>query len=247
MRTKSISKSGFKEVSSDKIDLVELNETFREKTTDELLIWGYERFGNELVIGTGFGSSGMVILHHCLELELAVNVFCLDTSLLFRQTYDLWRKTEKLFGIQIERVQPILTLQGQASQYKDELWKTDADQCCHLRKVLPLQKYLSNKKAWVTGLRKSQSSTRKDIKKIEWDELNKVFKINPLADWSADKIWEYIHSYKLPYNSLHDDGYPSIGCVPCTSPASDQNDERSGRWAGLDKIECGIHLGNRSK
>ncbi len=234
-------------ISSDKetpasFEIEELNDFFSDKTVDDLLQWGHNTFGNEIVAGTAFGSSGLVILHRLFELGLPIKVFCLDTNLLFNETYSLWKKIEKQFGIEIETVSPILTLTGQSALIGDSLWSKDADKCCHLRKVLPLKKYLTNKKAWISGLRRSQSSARSKIEKIEWDAINNTYKLNPLADWSAEKVWEYIHAYKLPYNQLHDDGYPSIGCIPCTSPAQDPSNERSGRWANLEKTECGIHF-----
>lgn len=227
-------------------DLKLLNNRFEYESPEKLLLWGVENFGNEIVLGTGFGPSGVVLIHKIFELNLSVKAFCLDTNLLFKQTYDLWDTLEKRFNIEIESVSPILTLEGQAELHEKELWKTNPDKCCHLRKVLPLQKYMSNKKAWITGLRRSQSEMRKGIDKIEWDPSNKVYKLNPLADWDQDEIWYYINKHNLPYNPLHDEGYPSIGCIHCTEPATDQ-DERSGRWKNLKKTECGIHLPGLSK
>ena len=227
------------------LNVQELNSIFHDKSADDLLKWGFETFGNTIVAGTGFGSSGIVLLHRLVELGLPVKAFCLDTNLLFHETHQLWNNIEKEFGIEIEVVSPILTLDGQKIHHKDKLWATDADQCCTIRKVLPLKKYLANKKAWITGLRRSQSTTRRSIEKIEWDAESKTYKLNPLADWSAEKVWQYIHSYKLPYNALHNEGYPSIGCIPCTHPANDPSNERSGRWANLEKTECGIHILNQ--
>lgn len=227
-------------------DLPGLNNRFEHQSPDDLLIWVSEQFGNEVVLGTGFGPSGVVLIHKITQLNLPIKVFCLDTNLLFDETYSLWDKIEKKFNLTVESVSPILTLEGQAKLHKEELWKSDPDKCCYLRKVLPLQKYLSNKSGWITGLRRSQSNMRKEIEKIEWDPSNKVFKLNPLADWSQDKIWNYIDEHNLPYNPLHDEGFPSIGCIPCTEPATDR-DERSGRWKNLEKTECGIHLPNLNK
>lgn len=227
-------------------DLSGLNHQFEYQSPDDLLRWGAEQFGKEIVLGTGFGPSGIVLMHKIYKLQLPVKVFCLDTNLLFNETYSLWDKVEKRFDIQVESVSPILTLEGQAKIHKEELWKSNPDMCCHLRKVLPLQKYLSNKKAWITGLRRSQSQMRNEIDKIEWDPGNKVYKLNPLADWSQDEIWNYIEEHNLPYNPLHDEGYPSIGCIPCTEPSTDK-DERSGRWKNQEKTECGIHLPSLSK
>lgn len=227
-------------------DLEQLNDQFEYQSPEDLLIWTSENFGIEAVLGTGFGPSGVVLIHKLTQLGLDMKVFCLDTNLLFDETYALWDKIEKKFNISVEAVSPILTLEGQAELLEEELWKSDPDKCCHLRKVLPLQKYLSNKSAWVTGLRRSQSEMRKDVQKIEWDPSNKVFKLNPLADWTQDEIWKTIDEHQLPYNPLHDEGYPSIGCIPCTEPAIGGN-ERSGRWKNLKKTECGIHLPNLNK
>lgn len=232
---------------SNKIDdLTGLNNQFEYQSPDELLLWGAGHFGNTIVLGTGFGPSGVVLIHKISELQIPVKVFCLDTNLLFDETYALWDKIEMIFDIRVESVSPIHTLEGQAKLHKEELWKSNPDKCCYLRKVLPLQKYLSNKKAWITGLRRSQSEMRKNIDKIEWDPENKVYKLNPLADWTQDEVWDYIDKHNLPYNPLHDDGYPSIGCIPCTEPSTDQN-ERSGRWKNREKTECGIHLPSLKK
>lgn len=227
-------------------DLERLNNRFEYQSPEDLLIWGSEKFGIEAVLGTGFGPSGVILIHKITNLGLDIKMFCLDTNLLFDETYRLWDKIEKKFNVTVESVSPILTLEGQSELYKEELWKSDPDKCCHLRKVLPLQKYLSNKSAWITGLRRSQSQMRKDVQKVEWDPSNKVLKLNPLADWTQNEIWSYIDEYELPYNPLHDEGYPSIGCIPCTEPAVGGS-ERSGRWKNLEKTECGIHLPNLNK
>lgn len=232
-----------KRVDLDIKDLDPLNYRFKDQSAEDLLVWAFEKFGNELVLGTGFGPSGVVLIHKIVQLDLPIKVFCLDTNLLFEETYSLWDKIEREFEITVESVSPILTLEGQAELHEEELWKSDPDKCCYLRKVLPLQKYLSNKSGWITGLRRSQSEMRKTIQKIEWDDANQVFKLNPLAYWSQEQIWGHIDEYNLPYNPLQDEGYPSIGCIPCTEPATDQ-DERSGRWKNMEKTECGIHLPN---
>lgn len=227
-------------------DLPDLNNRFEYQSPDDLLIWALEKFGNKAVLGTGLGPSGVVLIHKISQLDLDIKVFCLDTNLLFDETYKLWDTIERKFKVTVESVSPILTLEGQAKLHKEELWKSNPDKCCHLRKVLPLQKYLSNKSAWITGLRRSQSEMRKGVQKIEWDTSNKVFKLNPLADWTQEEIWNYIDKHELPYNPLHDEGYPSIGCIPCTEPAIGGN-ERSGRWKNQEKTECGIHLPNLEK
>lgn len=218
----------------------DLNERFKGSEPDEILQWGFRKFGKNMVLGTGFGPSGMLLIHRIFSLNIPVTVFYLDTNLLFPETYRLRDELEERFGIEILPVSG-LSLDEQAKKHGDELWKTDPDKCCYLRKVEPLQNYLSDKKAWVTGVRRSQSDTRQQTEIIEWDPMNRVVKINPLAQWTNDDVWNYIKIHELPYNSLHDEGYPTIGCIPCTEPADPKKDERSGRWKNLSKTECGIH------
>lgn len=222
--------------------LHELNHKFKNSYPDEVLEWGFRIFGNDMVVGTGFGPSGMVLIHRLVQKKISAPVFYIDTQLLFEETYTLRDEIEERFGIRILQIKPDLSLKDQAATHGDELWKSNPDKCCYIRKVLPLQSYLSDKKAWVTGIRRSQSDTRRQTDVIEWDPTNHVVKINPLANWSGTDVWDYIHEHDLPYNPLHDFGYPSIGCVPCTHAVSADEDERSGRWKNRKKIECGIHL-----
>lgn len=223
-------------------DLSSLNSWFEGKSPAEILRWGFEQFGSEMVLGTGFGVSGVVLIHTVSNLKLPLTVFYLDTSLLFDETYQLRDQLEELFDLQFERVSTKLTIDQQSAILGKELWKSDPDRCCYIRKVLPLRTYLTDKKAWVTGVRRDQSESRQKTRIFEWDPLNEVIKINPLAYWPNEKVWDYVEKHNLPYNPLHDQGYPSIGCVPCTSPVSGDSDKRSGRWEQRDKNECGIHL-----
>lgn len=222
--------------------LRELNAKFEREHPDRILEWGYRQFGNKMVLGTGFGSSGVVLIHRISELGLDIPVFYLDTQLLFGETYELREKLEKRLNVDITAVHPSLTVEEQAEEHGEELWKSNPNKCCYIRKVLPLRKYLKNKSAWITGIRRGQSRSRRGTQIIEWDPANKVIKFNPLATWTQDQVWEYIHQYDLPYNPLHDQGYPSIGCIPCTEPVGSEDDERAGRWKNMDKEECGIHV-----
>jgi len=228
------------EISQDFLD--GLNKQFEAAGPDNILSWGYQTFGNDMVLGTGFGPSGMFLIYRLWDMGLNVPIFYLDTHLLFEETYALRDQIEELFDLQITRVTPDLSLDEQAQKHGDKLWEKNPNKCCYLRKVLPLRNYLSDKKAWFTGIRRSQSDTRRNTRFVEWDSANEVVKINPLANWSSDEVWDYIHSRNLPYNPLHDNGYPSIGCIPCTEPVDDPaGDERAGRWNGYHKTECGIH------
>lgn len=222
--------------------LDDLNERFENSSPEEILRWGHQQFGKDMVLGTGFGSSGVLLIHKLFKQQLPVTVFYLDTHLLFSETYTLRDKIEERFNMNIVRVSTNLSVDEQAEKHGDKLWKSDPDKCCYIRKVLPLKKYLKDKKAWVTGVRRSQGDTRKQTRIFEWDPVNEVIKINPLANWTNDEVWDYIHTYELPYNPLHDHGYPSIGCIPCTQPAETTEEERAGRWKNLEKTECGIHL-----
>ena len=220
----------------------ELNIRFEHASPEELLVWAHNSFRNKVALGTGFGSSGVVLLHILHKEKLPVKVFSLDTSLLFEETYALWKQLENRYSLKIESVASDLTLSEQAEVYGNALWQTDPDRCCTIRKVKPLQHYLTDKAAWISGIRQAQSPTRKLVRKIEWDPVNCVLKINPLADWSSEKVWELITRENIPYNPLYDDGYSSIGCAPCTTSACNGDNERACRWVNFNKTECGIHL-----
>lgn len=223
------------------ISIANLNHKFQSVGLDQLLIWGHLDYGSDMVLGTGFGPSGVVLIDCLWELGITTPVFYLDTRLLFGETYELKERIEQRYDMQITGVTPKLSLEEQASKYGDKLWETNPDLCCYHRKVLPLRNYLSDKKIWITGVRRSQSETRRKTQIVEWDASNEVIKLNPLAHWTDDDIWRYIRMKNLPYNPLHDEGYPSLGCIPCTQAVSNDDEERAGRWNGLQKTECGIH------
>lgn len=225
-------------------DLDRLNNRFEEAGHTEVLKWGFETFGRDMVLGTGFGPSGVFLIDQLHKLEIDIPIFYLDTQLLFDSTYELREVLEQKYGINITQVSTDLSVKDQAQKYGEKLWKTNPNRCCYIRKVLPLRHYLSDKKAWITGVRRSQSESRKKTRIIEWDPENEVVKINPLVKWKGNEIWDQIHRLELPYNPMHDEGYPSIGCIPCTNPVyvSKESDDRKGRWDGRDKTECGIHV-----
>jgi phosphoadenosine phosphosulfate reductase len=163
-------------------------------------------------------------------------VFALDTHVLFPETYAIWDVVEKRYGTTIERFEGP-TLEEQAAVHGDALWERDPNACCAIRKVEPLGRALAGFDAWITGVRREQSPTRANARKIEWDAAHGLWKLNPLADWSGRDVWNRIHERDLPYNLLHDQGYASIGCTHCTKPGAG----RDGRWTGSDKTECGLH------
>lgn len=213
---------------------------------DELLCWCWNYFGDKAAIGTSFQGSGLVIIDHAVRNGCNFPIFTIDTGLLFPETLELKKKLEDFWNVKIQSVHPEQTIEEQKKTMGPELWKTNPDSCCQMRKVLPLQSRLSSLDVWITGLRRGQSDQRKSINVLEMYEFDKlresyIFKLNPMVNWSREKVWSYIKDHNIPYNTLHDKGYRSIGCWPCTKAISDGQDERAGRWEGFNKTECGIH------
>jgi len=216
--------------------------TFEAATPSEILRWGLETFGDDLVMATGFGLSGIVLAHHLSTVAPETTVFYLETDLLFSETYALRDTLSERLGLAFKPVHGGVSLERQAEDHGPSLWAREPDQCCFLRKVLPLRRFLADKHAWITGLRRDQTPSRARVGIVEWDYANGLVKLNPLATWTKKEVWQYIHRHHLPYNTLLDDGYTSIGCMPCTRPVAPGEDARAGRWSGFAKTECGIHL-----
>ena len=207
-----------------------------------LLKWITKHLPNERVImGTGFGPPGIVLLDLLFRVTRDISVFYIDTDFLFDQTYDLKDKLQKRYGFEFLSISTDLTPEMQADQYGAKLWEKDPDSCCNIRKVLPLKGVLKNYDVWITGIRKKQTAVRKQSELIEFESRFEVIKINPLINWTHVEVWDYIKTHNLPYNPLHDRNYPSIGCQQCTSPVCSGEDDRSGRWKGSHKTECGLH------
>lgn len=208
----------------------------------EILRWAAEQYGQQLAVVTSFQPTGIVTLHMLNEIAPRTPVITLDTEFLFPETYALMNQVEALFDLNLIRVKPQISVAQQAAQYGDNLWQSNPDQCCHMRKTLPLKQALTGYAAWITGLRRDQSSTRANVPVIAWDSRNNLLKLCPFASWTEEMIWTYIHAHELPYNDLHNQGYPSIGCTHCTQAPVDSSDLRSGRWVNHQKTECGIHV-----
>ena len=208
---------------------------------EEVLRWGFERFGPDIAIASGFGAEGMVLIDLAARIKSAFRVFTLDTGFFFRETYALIEEVECRYGIHVERCRPALTPAEQARVHDEALWTRQPDRCCSIRKVEPLRAKLAELSAWIAAIRRDQTAARANIAKIEWDSKFDLVKLNPLADWTHDRIWEYIRTRHVPYNPLHDRSYPSIGCTHCTRPVRIGEDPRAGRWSGFTKTECGLH------
>ncbi len=223
-----------------------LNQKFHTEEPSEILGWAWNRFGKRAAIGTSFQGSGLAIIDLARERGFKFPIFTLDTGLLFPETVELKKKLEDFWGCEIEAIRPDFTVEQQEEIQGPELWKRDPDLCCTMRKVIPLQGKLSELDCWITGLRREQSDTRSDIGIIElyaFDAANNrdIVKLNPMANWSREQVWNYIRGHKIPYNPLHDQGYRSIGCSTCTKKSANGSGERAGRWVGFNKVECGIH------
>lgn len=222
-------------------DFAALTAEFDSRTPQEILAWAVAQYAPQIGMSTAFGPGGIVLLHMLRESGLRIPVFYIDTGLLFPEVQSLREQVEQTFGIPIERVCPTLSLAQQAELFGDQLWERDPDRCCWLRKVLPLRQVLRDKRAWISAIRADQTPLRAQAQVVMWDERNQVVKIHPLLRWSEEQVWEYIHRHHLPYHPLHDQGYPSLGCLPCTTPVAKGEDRRSGRWRGRAKVECGLH------
>ena len=207
----------------------------------EALAWAAERFPKRVTFSTGFGAEGCLIIDLIARHQLEIDVFTLDTGLLFPETYALWRRLEERYGLTIRAVRPAATVAEQAQTHGEALWERDPDLCCQLRKVAPLRQALAGKDAWVSAIRRDQTQERASAQLVEWDERFALVKLNPLAGFTHDDVWSYLREHHVPVSPLHEQGYASIGCHPCTSPVAPGEDPRAGRWRGRQKTECGLH------
>ena len=226
----------------------DLNQKFKNSTSQEVLEYFLNKYGAKAALSSSFGVEDQVLTHMMLSVDKNANIFTLDTGRLHPQTYSVMDATNLKYDIKVnvffpntKSVEKLYQDQGINGFYESiENRKT----CCFVRKIEPLQRALSELDVWITGLRASQSVTREDLNLIEYDEINKVIKINPLLEWSEEKVWDFVKKHKVPYNSLHDEAFPSIGCAPCTRAVEAGADVRSGRWwwENPEHKECGLHI-----
>lgn len=219
-----------------------IHECAENWTPQRVLNWAFETFGNRVAISSAFGVEGMVLIDMASRVSKDFRLFTIDTEFLFPETYALMDRIEEKYGITIEKVFPLLSPEEQERIHGAALWGREPDQCCNLRKVEPLRRKLSELGAWITSIRRDQTSIRSAARRIEWDAKFNLLKINPIVDWSSKQVWRYIHEHDVPYNTLHDRDYPSIGCTHCTRAVRPGEDPRAGRWSGFAKTECGLHI-----
>lgn len=206
------------------------------------LRWAYEHFTHdEIALVCSFGAEDVALVDMISKVAPEAQLFYLDTNFLFPETCRTIEAVRAAYPLRMRQVLPVLTPEEQAAQHGDELWRRDPDACCAIRKVEPLTRVLSGLKAWITGIRREQSPTRANAQVVEWDRKFGLVKINPLVAWKDADVWKYILENNVPYNPLHDQGYPSIGCTHCTRAVRPGEDPRAGRWSGFQKTECGLH------
>lgn len=224
-------------------ELALLNERFAGATPQEIIQWAVDEFGEGLTLACSFGGiSGMALLDMAVKIDPGIDVFYIDTHFLFPETLATRDEAIRRYNIKPLAFGTRLTPEQQAREYGDELWKSNPDLCCSIRKVEPNRQALEGRSAWITGLRRDQSSTRRNVQPVDWDAKFGLYKISPLAHWDEKQVWRYIFENSVPYNPLHDQGYPSLGCTNCTRRVGEGEDGRAGRWSGTGKIECGLHI-----
>jgi phosphoadenosine phosphosulfate reductase len=239
-------------MSKEKNEIKEFISQFKDKTPEELLKSFLARFSvqpkSRIALASSLGAEDQALTHMVLRIKPDARIFVLDTGRLHPETYELMDRTMKRYGMHYEVLFPESSdIEEIESIHGPNLFHESVEKrklCCNARKLKPLRRILSTLDVWITGLRKDQSMTRAEIEKIEWDEGNGLIKLNPLADWSESDVWDYIRKHDIPYNKLHDQGFPSIGCAPCTRAVLPGEDIRAGRWwwEEPEHKECGLHV-----
>lgn len=225
----------------------ELNRKLQGLPADEVVRYFIENHASRLAFSTSLGAEDQVITQIISRIDPGIYIFTLDTGRMFQETYDLRDLTQQRYKVKIlvffpdaKAVEEMVNQKGINLFYETI---ENRKQCCQTRKIEPLKRALRNVDIWISGLRREQSVTRENLSIVEWDNINKKIKVNPLIEWNSQDLWDYIHQNNIPYNPLHDSGYPSIGCLPCTRPVEAGEDIRAGRWwwENPDMKECGLH------
>lgn len=228
--------------------VAEMAPAMEAREAAEVVAWAVERFGRQMVFASSFGAEDIVVIDLLMRQHRGARVITLDTGRLHQETYDVMEALRQRYGLTLEIFFPeARAVEAMVAEHGPNLFYRSVDLrrlCCHVRKVEPLGRALAGLDAWMTGLRRDQAVTRAAVRKLEWDDTHQLVKINPLADWTWDEVWAYIRAHGLPYNALHDQGFPSIGCAPCTRAVQPGEDLRAGRWwwERPESKECGLHL-----
>jgi phosphoadenosine phosphosulfate reductase len=233
-------------------ELQRLSDEFENSTPQEILRWSLLNFRDKLTMATAFGAEGCVLIHMLAQLRdetgITPDIFNLDTGYQFQETLELRDALQEKYGLPIRFVRSEESVRQMENRFGGPIYASNPEHCCYVRKVVPLREAVKGFDAWISAIRRDQTPERAVQPIIGFEpKFPGLVKINPLANWSRDQVWDFIKENGVPYNPLHDQGYPSIGCYPCTRPVGEGDDERAGRWAGLEKRECGLHLGANGK
>jgi phosphoadenosine phosphosulfate reductase len=222
-------------------ELRRLSDALEDKSPEEILRWAVQTYHPRLTMATAFGAEGCVLLAMLADIEPKAHVFNLETGYQFPETLALREQFRERYGIEVAYVRPDETVEQMEQRFGGPIYGTNPDECCRLRKIEPLKRALVGYDAWLSAIRRDQTPDRAQAAIVEWDKKFNLVKINPLANWTKQDVWAYIRINEVPYNPLHDQGYPSIGCHPCTRPVALGEDDRAGRWSNFVKLECGLH------
>jgi phosphoadenosine phosphosulfate reductase len=223
--------------------LARVSEHLEDSSPQDILRWAVSVYGEDLTLSVSFGNpEGMVLLDMLTRITDKAQVFTLDTGFLFEETVRFREEAMKKYPLPLKVLTPGLTVEEQVAHYGPKLYSCAPDLCCEVRKIAPQRRFLRDYGAWVTGIRRDQTTQRADTPVLSWEERFGVVKIAPLVNWSTGEVEEYVCERGLPLNPLLGRGYKSIGCAPCTQPVSEAEDARAGRWPGMDKTECGLHF-----
>ena len=225
-------------------EIAAANERLSAASPQDVLRWGVDRFHPRLMMATAFGVEGCCIIHMLAEIQPAVTVINLDTGYQFPETLALRDRIKARYGIEVELIRPEQTVAEYEDEHGGPLHTHRPDQCCFDRKILPLRRAMARiaPLAWVSAIRKDQTADRGQAAVVQWDPKFNVVKLNPLLNWGKKDVWAFAINNGVPYNPLHDQNYPSIGCWPCTRAVQPGEGDRAGRWAGKVKKECGLHV-----
>lgn len=222
-------------------ELADQSQKLESATPEAILEWAVVRYGDKFTMATAFGPEGMTILEMLSRVSPKTWVFNLDTGYQFEETLALRNRVAELYGIEVELLQPELTVVDYETLHGGPLYKSNPTKCCGDRKLSVLKKAALGMHAWASAIRRDQSPDRAQAPIVGWDKKFHLVKVSPLANWTKKQVWDRIVKCNIPYNPLHDAGYTSIGCMPCTRAVFAGEDERAGRWSGTGKTECGLH------
>jgi phosphoadenosine phosphosulfate reductase len=221
--------------------LTEIGATLETAAPQEILRWAVQEYHPRLTMATAFGPEGCVLIAMLAEIEPAVRIFNLETGYQFAETLELRERILDRYGIAVEYVRAAESVPEMEARFGGPIYGSNPDECCRIRKVVPLKQAVEGYEAWISAIRRDQTPQRAKAGIVEWDSKFNLVKVNPLANWTKRDVWQYILDNDVPYNPLHDKGFPSIGCWPCTHAVKPGEDDRAGRWSGFAKLECGLH------